>query len=301
MTHSSSLPLFLLFVFLAAGCDGLNGEGKALQPGALSLARISSESGTDNTFELGELKNTKPYNFFLTNKGETDIFGVTIESSNTGFVVEPALIPILHASTDLGLEQALQVMAIHGTDPSGLGPAELLPMGVNETQLRIRGQTTDASRDTIHVDLRATLQVNAQLADIEIYDSNGLVQLDAPAGTVLGAIAPWPITRYTVADGNVRLLNTGNVDVQVRIYRRTGTNEYEEIDVSLAPSEENTVERARELVVVRVDANRTITDAARLPIQQDGLIYIACDIDHSPPPDPPPPDSSSVKRHFSGG
>jgi len=278
------IPLIMLLVGLLAGCDGLNEEQSPVEPGALSLASINPVNNTGNVFNLGDLKNTKSFPFYLTNKGDTDIFNVTIESSNPDFIVEPDFIGVLQAGGGLLLEQGLQVTAVHGSSASGLGPAAPMRMGLNETELLIRAQTTDASDDTLSVQTQATMQVNVQLADIELFDINGVVRLDSTTGSIAGAVTTWPLPPLIVADGNLRLVNSGNVDLQIRTYQRRESLEYEEIDsLSVSPTEEIIVERRWETTVISIDTNETVTDPDRLTIYQDGLVYILCDVDRSPP------------------
>ena len=268
-----TLILLLFIAVILPACDGLNEE--ELQPGALSLASVNAAGEADNVFSLGDVKNTKAFNFYLTNSGDTDIFDVSIESSNEDFIIDPDSIPVLQVGRDLLLEQGLQVTAVHGTDASGLGPTKPMRMGMNETELRVRASTTNASGDTLSLRVRASLQVNALLADLEIYDLNGKVALDAPSGTISGVVTPTRLSRFEVADGNLRLVNTGNVALQIRLFQVEDATQFE--DVMLLPGEESTVERNREPIIVRIDTDRTVTRANLLPIQLDGYVYVVCD------------------------
>jgi len=275
------LSLFCISFLFITGCDGLNDNEIPIEPGSLSLTPINSISDSNNVFDLGDLKSTKSFNFYLTNKGDTDVFNVSIESTNPEFVVEPGEINVLMAGSDLVLEQGLQVTAIHGIGAGGIGPETPMEMGLNETEVRIRAQTTDAAGDTSSIQVSAVMQVNALLADFELTDRNGQVDLSTTMGSHSGGgVAPFPLPRTIVADGGLKLVNTGNVAVRIKTFLRdNGTLELiENEEVVLSPGEELAVERDRETTTIRIDTDQTVTDSDRLPFQLDGFVYILCDI-----------------------
>ena len=275
-----ALTLFLVLLF--TGCDILSPKEDRPMPGALSLEYAHNPDDTSDIFDLGDINNTRSYDFYLTNSGETDLFDVSIASSSDQFLVEPATIRVLRPRGGEAPHQNLKITVLHGTSASGVGPAETLVMGVNEVNLDISAKTITGEGDTLSVDAQAVLRINARLVDVEIFHGGGALDLRAggspdrfynPTGIV------WESRVYRVVNGPIRIMNTGNVQLQVRILKQFETSApptYRETNVVLEPLEEASIDRGQERIFIRIDGGNTISDFEALPIQQDGLIYIAC-------------------------
>lgn len=275
-------PFYLFLVLLLnSGCDIFSPEEDSQALGALSLKYALSSESSANFINLGDIRNTRSYDFYLTNSGGSDLFDIVITSSNNQFLLEPDTIRALRSEDGAVPYQNLRVTIIHGTSASGVGPAEILAMGPNEVNLDITAKTTSNDGDTLLVSLQTILRVNALLVDIDLYDSRSLIDLKDGKSGIAGPL--WERRSYAVEEGPLRIVNTGNVQLQIQILKsipNTVPPAFREINVALAPLEERIiereVERQGERVLFRIDGDNTTSDFESLPIQQDGLIYFAC-------------------------
>lgn len=252
---------------LILSCDTHDDHDKAFMPGYLAL---------DNEYDLGEIQNTKQFAFELSNIGGSNVFDASISSSNTSFVLDTEFIQILRPRAENSFIQPVVVTALHGTAPSGIGLADLMPPGENETTLRITGRTTNVYGDTLRLSERAVLRVNALLVDIEVSDVTGIIPLGSPTGSTSG-VGDFVsrIRWYQTAPGPIHVRNTGNTDLPIRIYTRTEGVEYDEVDVFVSVGNEIEIDRSTERIILRIDSQNTVSDFNRLPIESNGMIYLA--------------------------
>ena len=149
--------------------------------------------------------------------------------------------------------------------------------GLNEAQLVVRARTTDLFADTLRISTRSTILALARIVDVEVSDMNGIVPLDAPSvGVISPNVSPWTMRGYTAADGPLTIKNTGNMDLAIRVFRRTSETHaiYDESDLWLSVGRDTTIEREHENMAFRINGNNTISNPELLPIQYDGFIYL---------------------------
>ena len=245
-------------------------EDEIFQPGTLIL---------DSQYDLGDIKSTDSFAFEISNEGESDLIDVQLSTSNPAFAVTPDFIPLLRSRGSRSLIQNVRITALHGTSPTGIGSVALMPKGINESELLIEAKTVNLQGDTFRIQRKTTLLARALLIDVEFYDVDGHVELESFDRSVLSNnVAPWFVRGYEVT-GPVRINNTGNVDLSVRVYkRRTDTNAaiYNESEFFLPVGQDTTIER-NSSTAFRLDGSNTISDVERLPIQPDGYIYMFFD------------------------
>lgn len=259
----------LLMQFLMS-CDTAD-QTDGFKPGFIVL---------DNEYDLGDIKSTDSFIFEISNEGDTDLIGVRLSTSNPAFKVTPDFIPVLRPRANQSFAQNIQITTLHGTSPTGIGSVGIMPKGVNQSQLQIEAKTVNMYGDTLRIRRHTTLFVRALVAEIELHDDNGLHPLDSFVRSVFPTnVSPW-FTRGYDATGPVRVINTGNVDLSVRVYKRRDNNFglfYEiESNLLLAVGQDTTIER-KSSTALRLDGNNTISDVELLPIQPDGYIYMFID------------------------
>lgn len=253
---------------ILSSCDGFDKGEEEFRPGYILL---------DSAYDFGDIKNTKTISFQFSNEGDTDLVGISLESSDSSFVISPSYIPVLKPRDKQSLTQNIQISAVHGSDPEGLGFLELMPPGLNEANLFIRAKTTDLHGDTLRISEHAALSAFAQIVDVEVSDVNKVVPLNNPFhNSNTPNISPWPIRSYRVANGPLTIKNTGNVDLSIRVFRRTSEifHVFDETDFWLSAGRDTTIDRDSEDMAFRINGGNTITYPDLLQIQPDGFIYI---------------------------
>lgn len=251
-------------------CDTIEQTGDR-KPGFLVL---------NDEYDLGNIKSTDTFEFEISNEGDSDLIGVRLSTSNPAFLVTPNFIPILRPRADQSLTQNIRVTTLHGTSPTGIGGIEVMPIGINQSQLQIEAQTVNFSGDTLMIQRQTTLSVHALFVDVELYDDNGLHPLDSYVRNVFPTnVTQWFVRGYD-ATGPVRIKNTGNVDLSIRVYKRRDNNQglfYAiESNFVLAVGQDTTIER-KSSTALRLDGSNTISNLELLPIQPDGYIYMYID------------------------
>ncbi|MEX0680385.1 MAG: hypothetical protein WD097_03315 [Balneolales bacterium] len=310
-THSKLLIMSLFSsLVIVAGCDSIvqvddAGNGESLQAGSFSLSRIQSpefskqqaaslpESQDEEDFDLGDIGNTTEFYFVLTNSGETDIEDITLSSNHPGFQIYPASIPVLKPVADVGLYQVIRLTAVHGTAPNGVGPpAPVMEPGTVSTEVKVKGETTDAKGDTLEIELETKLSVHAQLADIRVFHEEGEVDLSSPSGSVMGSrvYSEGVLRKYTIPrdSGPITVENTGNVKVEFSAfaYRYPDFNKLPSFELN--PGETGTVDwpfgsfvGASNSLSLVMGTGNIITEQERLPFQDDGKVYVVLSPEHN--------------------
>ena len=113
-------------------------------------SNLSSNGDPQNTFNLGDIKKSNTFYFSLSNGGNTPIFDVTLNFSNSNFTIYPSYISILDINSNLSIASIIKVGVLHGLQIDELGYAPLLSQGINENVLTIKGKTI-SGKDTITI------------------------------------------------------------------------------------------------------------------------------------------------------
>ena len=249
-------------------CDGVDENHDEFTPGIILL---------DNRYEMGEVRNTKTITFEFANQGDADLIGINFVSSNPAFVISPDYIPRLRPRSQQSLTQNIEITAVHGMDPSGIGFLDLMPAGLNMADLEVSAKTTDFYGDTLDVRAQASISAIARIVDIEISNAFGVIPLDSSEYTVSsGPVSPWAMRAYRIPNGDLTLTNTGNIDLSIRVFRRINDVQaiYRETDAMIPVGRDTTIARFNAEMAFKINGNNTISNPDVLPIQSDGFIYL---------------------------
>ncbi len=194
-------------------------------PGAFSVARLDGAASSaktirvppaqtkgsppagDQAFDVGDVAGTDDFLFSLANTGDTPITGITLSSSVAAFQVAPQSIGTLAPIAQVAVGSIVRVRVIHGTNPVATGHLPALPMGANEADVTISGQTTDASGAASTVSYAFKVKLNALLANFEVYTGTTPIDLTQPTGGMQG------ICELYAAPPVIK--NTGNVPLRI--------------------------------------------------------------------------------------
>ena len=294
----------LMFCILVAGCGGntVSPESEQVEPGAFSISRIQTVSKaaaaaavhtmgqTAAAFNLGNVANTTDYFFVLTNAGDTNIENISIEIDHPGFQISPEFLDELPPMEQLSIHHVIRLTIIHGTSPSGVGNAPLLEPGAILSELDIKGTTTDAEGNDMEVELKVDLSVNAMLADLRLFRSDSEIDLTSPSGSIMNSrlYSGW-LHLYNVGANEITVENSGNVTLAITTYRYYYPHYDQSHSFELAGGDAKTLEwpefeltdiDGEEMIRLasnfnfKIDIGNTITDRERLPVQNDGYVYI---------------------------
>ena len=245
-----------------------------------SVKSAYSESqlkSAQSDFDLGDLKASMQYSFILVNGGDQPIFDIVLNTDKPAFTISPGAISLLEGNGRLdntsgsGFIPLISLGIIHGTHINGVGFIDLLPKGINTSLLKITGKTIDGN-DTIEISSDFEFTVNARVMDIKLYVYNSEIDLTKNYGgssTTLGGLGFMRL--YHVGTGNLKIENTGNVDIDL-IYGSNFT--YGSNNEILEPNEIKQIEiSAGQNMIFGLDGNGTIADNNRIQLGNDGIGY----------------------------
>ncbi len=260
------------------------------KPGKLSFIYLDGLSKDNNLndiqlshFDLGDLRASRDYYFILKNTGENPITDISLETDNEQFEISPQYIDTLKADTLESFLPIIRISAIHGIALNGVGTRDLMPKGINITNIDINGNTLNSNEEEIIVNTSAVLEVSALVMDIDLFYDQTILDLTHPPlttggpawayiGLLNGFIYPW--------NAILQIRNTSNIEITVKHYDfwdsswpvRTFTlnpDESSEINLNTFPDNENFKSGVLEL-----DGDNTITDIRRLRPWDNGKVYI---------------------------
>jgi len=266
-------PLAIALTLMTGACATEHEQtagGFALQQ-LDGLARTSDPSGvtSQTDFDLGEVMASRDFYFILSNTGTADITDITLTSSSPAFAVEPSAISVLTPGGG-AIIPIVRVSAVHGRAVDGVGLAPLLPKGLNNGMITIRGTTMGTNGAEV-VELVAAVTVNARVMDIELWSGTQAIDLTSPQGSIstnlggLGFARSYP---YTVANG-VQLKNVGNIDIALTFY------EDNHVIGQANASPTQTVQVTLGDTTFVAVASGAVTDDKRLQLGNDGVGYFA--------------------------
>ena len=265
--HLLAVVLFFSIQYLF-GCDGINKLEEVFRPGFVTL---------DHVYNFGEVKHTKTFTFQFSNEGDTELIDISLLSSNASFVISPEYIPVLKPRGINSLTQNIEITAVHGSDPGGVGFRDLMFPGINEGQLIVRAKTTNFYGDTLRLSSRSVISAFARIVNVEVQNANGIIPLDSHIGSIFArGVSQWPLRLYDIDEGPITIKNTGNIDLSIRLFRRTSAVEstYDASDFILSADQDTTIGRGGEGTAFRINGNNTISNPELLPILPDGYIYL---------------------------
>lgn len=285
----------LIAGLLTYGCDSTTSpDTTAVEPGSFAISRIHTktavhqaasghESGQNSvSFDLGNVDNTSDYFFVLTNAGDTDIEDITLETHHSGITISPNYIEVLSPQIEMSLHQVLKLTITHGTSPSGVGHAPLLEPGPLTSALQISGRTKNEQGDSLKAELNADVSVVARLSDLQIYSGSQQIDLGSPSGGILNSLLyEGTLRRYNVSVRNdITVENTGNAELIFATYKQGYPHFEQETEFTLEPGDTTTYswplvgDNNASFFAFVMDPGNIITDHRRLPIQNDGMVYI---------------------------
>ena len=287
----------LIAGMLTYGCESTTSpDTTVVEPGSFAISRIHTNTAplqvgsghisgqSTASFDLGNVDNTSDYYFVLTNAGDTDIEEITLETHHSGFTISPDFIEVLPPQNEMSLHQVLKLTITHGTSASGVGHAPLLEPGPLTAALQISGKTVNEQGDSLMAELKADLSVVARLSDLQIYSGEQQIDLSSPSGSVLNSrLYESFLRRYDVPKNDITVENTGNTELKFTAFKYAYPQFIQEAEFTLEPG--NTATYSWPLVqsddasmfAFVMDPGNIITDHKRLPIQNDGLVYIPLD------------------------
>lgn len=279
---------FLLAVCILFACDTNQVESVQLELVYLPELRVSPPtegpatlaasalSAAGDRIDLGDVRATRDFYFLLRNRGTAAVNDVRVELFGAGeeFSVTPSLIEEVTPFGSTTVEEALasgliRLTVEHGISSEGDGSyTPPLSLGPHSVELRADalGQGTAATHHSVHV----TLDILARVTDISVYDATGEVDLFDSGGSILtgGFEAGTFVPMYNVS-GDVRVVNTGNVDVIVERFYDWRIPE----PFLLAPGDEIEVVAGADAYIA-IAEGEAVRDVRKLPLLANGKTYI---------------------------
>ena len=295
MKNGLIIPLLFILLFIYA-CNQASAPQEQRTPGNLSIVYLQGfEKRTpvqpeilqngDVSFNLGSIKASRDFYFLLQNQGSYPITGITLQTDNSDFSVQPASIDRLESGSQTSVIPIIRGSAHHGLALEGIGLIDLMPMGSNTTLLSIHGQTQDESANPLDVDLTADLQVNALVMDIDIMDGQSPLDLYHPPWRMYGG--PWANyvdnhRFYQIQNpDNIQISNTGNIDIELMIHQYySGTVVLQQTvtagnAIQLSIPLDYGSDPAHRTVMIIIDSGNTISERAKFETADDGKVYFA--------------------------
>lgn len=241
---------------------------EAPAPSNLRLDKITPRAASESqTFHLGELRATRDFFFLLSNSGDATITDIEITTDKPAVIASPAKIAILEPQVGVSLLPLLRLTAQHGRDASGVGVADVLPMGSFVGQVTIKGTTTSGSTM-----VQAQLAADVKTMAINLLDDESVVDLTNVTIGLDTRHGGLGFTRAYCVDGTPKMKNTGNVPIKYTYYEgnlaRTvlGTG-------MIAPQETATILYGNSAATeVAIDGD-AIVDNNQLLLGSDGVAY----------------------------
>jgi len=222
---------------------------------ALNISSNKNLRSSKNTlsYDLGEIKATDNFDFILTNGGDEPIFDInlTIDDEDI-YNITPKNINVLPSNkyinytNEIGYIPVVSFEVIHGINPSGIGYADLLPIGKKTGVLTISGKTLSGI-DTIQVSSTFEFDYTPLIMEFVFYRSGERLTLsDFDTYYFLGnTVADYldHIIYYAYDSYSMGIENTGNTALEVVMTERYRTSMFTEetlgqsITFSLAPNE----------------------------------------------------------------
>lgn len=267
----------LCLLSLALGACGGSGGGTS----AFGVALMDGMQGNygemsqavqvnDASFDLGDLRATSDFFFLLYNTSEETITNVTLESDSAAFQVRPASMEALAPQAGVGVLPIVRVSAVHGIDVSGIGTADLMSMGTNESDITISG-TSSEGQDSLTVQLT----VNAMVMDISLFNSGQEVDLLSHSGARSSTKGGLGFIRRYLNMTDPSITNTGNVPINVTYYRDDEDVIGQQV-LDPGASMDINMPAGDEVSLVELDS-KTVCDTDRFLLGNDGKAYFFLD------------------------
>jgi hypothetical protein len=221
------------------------------------------------TFAMGDLNASREFLFLLVNPGDTDVTDIRLSTSNPSFSIEPTTIDRLPAQEDAVILPIIRVLAEHGTSFKGVGSIPLLPMGLHETTLEISGTSTNEAGEAAATEASAVIEFTARVMDVELLDGDAPIDLATPTGSSSSTLGGLGFVNLYYA-AVPRLVNTGNVDIEVTLSFAGGPSVFAstlEVGATL-----DLVPQGGGYTGVGLQSN-TVADGSRFQIGNDGAAY----------------------------
>lgn len=234
-------------------------------------------------FDFGDIKSSRSFGFILTNSGDSEITSVSITTTNPAFEMTPETISRIDPFEDTSALVELNLDIIHGKVLNGIGFTDLLSQGQNIATFNVTGYTVSGN-ETVTINLTRTVEVNALVADIEIYDGDTPIDLGAvsvPVGQNAFGKRFW----ISTTSKNITIKNKSNFDIHLTqshldnyatAFSNKDTyllseNESKTFDISTV-TETNDGELENKFI--KINNQNTEYDHNIFPASDDGNIYL---------------------------
>jgi len=265
------LSLFVCLMLYGSGCIQQEQDAIIL-PSTDEIGgqfAILLRTDSDGVLDLGSIQNTASFPFLLSNEGNRAIWDITLENSDPRFVITYLPVDTLSPGADLRSSRIIVVAATHGTNASGIGIAPTMNPGANYDTIVFRGMTLDGNNREKEIQFQRVLKVNALVADIRLFDDTTEIDLTSPTVSSTGTgITTEEILGYSLSQPEARVLNSGNVPLDITVY--LGLTRIQEHIIQ--PNESDTVRIGTYVVI---DTKGTVTISGRLHIASDGKCYFS--------------------------
>jgi hypothetical protein len=279
------LILFLLPVISACNKDTSNETSRT--PGYFVLAELNNnetpslkaaDTKKSSSFDFGDLKASKEFFFILVNGGDEPIFNITMKTDKSQFIIRPTQLKILPGGTLIKNAESAALIPIltlgitHGTNLNGVGYDDLLPMGVNASELTVSGQTLN-NGDTVNISDSFDISVFALVMDLDMYEGTGKTNILKPTGYLSSNLGGLGFIRYygVYEDSIISVKNTGNVDIDMAI--GGSGDRFRHLTIPVTDSVTVSLEEFTNIIVL--DSKGTITNNDRIQLGNDGKGYLA--------------------------
>lgn len=277
--------MWIVVLFLAFSCsEDIQPEPKS---GYFTLTQLKASKGGRTAvapveFDLGELKASREFYFLLGNGGETPITDITIETDNEAFIVSPNKISSLAGinSSTTSIIPLISLGVVHGVNLNGVGSADLLEKGINQTIVSITGKTTE-NGNTITVSSEFKFKAEAKKMDIQLFDGATEIDLKNPTTfssgvPAVGGIGALP--GYYAPSNEIKIKNTGNVEIEVGMRLCCMGNRETKVTIQpnnsatfTLPADINTPEYRT--TIFSLNGKGTVSDPSKIQLGTDGVGY----------------------------
>jgi len=237
-------------------------------------ARTTNASDDSKDFDLGDVRTSKSFGFYLTNGGGRDITSVKMLTGNASFIISPTNINELKVN-QVGLSQTISLDIVHGKAINGSSLSSLLPMNSNIGTLTITGKTTNEKNEFIDISAIAKFKINVLLMDISLLENNKEIRLDTNFGGVstnLGGLGS--MRNYWIKNSKFTIKNTGDVPISLKYGTKNNGTFENQISLEINAEKEFSIDNVMGSLFFEFDGSNTMTNDKRIQLGNNGKGYL---------------------------
>jgi hypothetical protein len=279
------IKTFAAMLIVLIGCSENEVQRNPVN-GYFTLSQLENENGRKSTtlnseigFHLGILKASREFYFLLGNGGDSPVQNITLETNHPQFIVSPSHIDLLpgKSSTGNAVIPLISLGVLHGRQLNGMGRTDLLPLGETEAVVTIKG-TVEIDGTPTEVVSMFTMKVDAKVMDVTLFSNEEEIDYRNFNAQYVGfefeSGLP-SIPGYDFDPANIRIKNTGNVHVEIRLDYTYSGDTFSVIELSPGESSSLNIPNVTDqpdnyFAYLRIESGGTITYQSRVKQGTDG-------------------------------